>query len=157
MRRRTAQHRANHRSEAGMSTIDVLITMALFGLLAAIVVTSMGQYATIRDISSTKDDAVRVMRSVESSYPATGGYPADSAELAASFGRYRFTLSADNQVAYYRRAVESASQPGGFVLCIEHHDGARVIGHTRVESVGKESVRSGRNACPSAPTGYVYG
>lgn len=75
--------RVTHRNEAGFTLIELLVVITILGILAGIVVFSVGGVTTKGQTAACQTDTVTIQTAEEAYYAQNGHYAASIAELVS--------------------------------------------------------------------------
>lgn len=128
------------RTERGLATLDVLLGLAIFALVAVIAISAINQYRARAFENGTISDARTLGHVIEAEVIGEGSeYPPDL-ETARDLINGKVALTPGNGLASYVLAPD-----GNFHLCVEHDTGAYARYYS---SVGAVTVSEREGSCP---------
>ena len=77
-----------HRGEKGLTLIELLIVVAILGIIAAVIIPNIGTFMTMGVVSAANTEAENVKTASLAYYADAGVWPTDTASTA---GNYSFT------------------------------------------------------------------
>jgi prepilin-type N-terminal cleavage/methylation domain-containing protein len=77
-----------HRGEKGLTLIELLIVVAILGIIAAVIIPNIGTFMTMGVVSAANTEAENVKTASLAYYADAGVWPADTGSTA---GNYSFT------------------------------------------------------------------
>lgn len=117
-------HTTHLRRESGFTLIELMITVAIIGILASIAIPSYQEYIQRSHRSNARNTLIQAMQWMERAATSTGSYPL-SANIPAGLlvvdgARYTVTPTVSTTAAYTFTATPAGSQVndrcGNFVL-----------------------------------------
>lgn len=105
------------RKQTGFTLIELMITVAVLGIIAAIALPNYTQYVQRSHRSNARNALIQASQWMERAANSTGTYPLSTvpgqipaALLAVEGGRYTVTLTSTDGTTYLMRAVPTAVQ-----------------------------------------------